>query len=128
VETLTSDSGRPRGATPPRYSTSGVSAAGPVRILRLDADEGVAVGRKNWMFIGSVAAGYRAADLMSLVSSAAPGQTPRRSSGPGDASRAGADESLLTAVRSAEPMAVVCAHDRLRIRASAGWLRRRHGE
>ena len=30
----------------------------------------VALGRKNWMFIGSVAAGYRAADLMSLVSSA----------------------------------------------------------
>ena len=31
----------------------------------------VALGRKNWMFIGSVAAGYRAADLMSLVSTAA---------------------------------------------------------
>ena len=31
----------------------------------------VALGRKKWMFIGSVAAGYRAADLMSLVSSAA---------------------------------------------------------
>jgi transposase len=31
----------------------------------------VALGRKNWMFIGSVAVGYRAADLMSLVSSAA---------------------------------------------------------
>ena len=31
----------------------------------------VALGRKNWMFIGSVAAGYRAADLMSLVSSVA---------------------------------------------------------
>jgi transposase len=31
----------------------------------------VALGRKNWMFIGSVAAGYRAADLMTLVSSAA---------------------------------------------------------
>jgi transposase len=30
-----------------------------------------ALGRKNWMFIGSVAAGYRAADLMTLVSSAA---------------------------------------------------------
>jgi len=30
----------------------------------------VALGRKNWMFIGSVAAGCRAADLMSLVSSA----------------------------------------------------------
>ena len=30
----------------------------------------VALGRKNWMFIGSVAAGYRAADLMTLVSSA----------------------------------------------------------
>lgn len=30
----------------------------------------VAVGRKNWMFIGSVPAGYRAADLMTLVSSA----------------------------------------------------------
>ena len=31
----------------------------------------VALGRKNWMFIGSAAAGYRAADLLSLVSSAA---------------------------------------------------------
>jgi transposase len=31
----------------------------------------VALGRKNWLFIGSVDAGYRAADLMSLVSSAA---------------------------------------------------------
>ena len=30
----------------------------------------VALGRKNWMFIGSVAAGYRAADLFTLVSSA----------------------------------------------------------
>ena len=30
----------------------------------------VALGRKNWMFIGSVAAGSLAADLMSLVSSA----------------------------------------------------------
>ncbi|MEZ6064041.1 MAG: IS66 family transposase [Planctomycetaceae bacterium] len=30
----------------------------------------VAVGRKNWLFLGSVAAGDRAADLMSLVSSA----------------------------------------------------------
>ena len=30
----------------------------------------VALGRKNWMFIGSVDAGYRAADLMTLVSSA----------------------------------------------------------
>jgi len=30
----------------------------------------VALGRKNWMFIGSIDAGYRAADLMSLVSSA----------------------------------------------------------
>lgn len=30
----------------------------------------VAIGRKNWMFIGSVAAGHRAADLMTLVSSA----------------------------------------------------------
>ena len=30
----------------------------------------VAVGRKNWLFIGSVEAGYRAADLMTLVSSA----------------------------------------------------------
>ena len=30
-----------------------------------------ALGRKNWMFISSVAAGYRAADLMTLVSSAA---------------------------------------------------------
>jgi transposase len=31
----------------------------------------VALGRKNWLFIGSVDAGYRAANLMSLVSSAA---------------------------------------------------------
>jgi len=31
----------------------------------------VALGRKNWVFIGSVDAGYRAADLMTLVSSAA---------------------------------------------------------
>ena len=30
----------------------------------------VALGRKNWMFVGSVAAGYRAADLMTLTSSA----------------------------------------------------------
>jgi transposase len=30
----------------------------------------VALGRKNWLFCGSVAAGYRAADLMTLVSSA----------------------------------------------------------
>jgi len=30
----------------------------------------VAIGRKIWLFIGSVAAGYRAADLVSLVSSA----------------------------------------------------------
>ena len=30
----------------------------------------VALGRKNWLFIGSVEAGYRAADLMTLVSSA----------------------------------------------------------
>ena len=30
----------------------------------------IALGRKNWLFIGSVAAGYRAADLMTLVSSA----------------------------------------------------------
>ncbi len=30
----------------------------------------VAVGRKNWLFIGSVAAGQRAADLLTLVSSA----------------------------------------------------------
>ena len=30
----------------------------------------VAVGRKNWIFIGSVAAGERAADFMTLVSSA----------------------------------------------------------
>jgi len=30
----------------------------------------VALGRKNWMFIGSLAAGYRTADLMTLVSSA----------------------------------------------------------
>ena len=30
----------------------------------------VALGRKNWLFIGSVAAGERAAQLMTLVSSA----------------------------------------------------------
>ena len=30
----------------------------------------VAIGRKNWLFIGSVAAGGRAADLMTVVSSA----------------------------------------------------------
>lgn len=30
----------------------------------------VALGRKNWLVIGSVEAGYRAADLMTLVSSA----------------------------------------------------------
>jgi transposase len=30
----------------------------------------VALGRTNWMFTGSVAAGYRGGDLMSLVSSA----------------------------------------------------------
>lgn len=30
----------------------------------------VALGRKNWLFVGSVLAGYRAADLMTLVSSA----------------------------------------------------------
>lgn len=30
----------------------------------------VAIGRKNWMFVGSVAAGQRAADLLTLVSSA----------------------------------------------------------
>ena len=30
----------------------------------------VAIGRKNWLFIGSVDAGYRAADLLTLVSSA----------------------------------------------------------
>lgn len=30
----------------------------------------VALGRKNWLFIGSVAAGYRAANLMTLCSSA----------------------------------------------------------
>jgi transposase len=30
----------------------------------------VAVGRKNWLFIGSVAAGYRTADLLTLCSSA----------------------------------------------------------
>jgi len=40
----------------------------------------------------------------------APGQIPRRSSKPSDASRVGADQSLLAAIRSAEPMAVVCAH------------------
>jgi transposase len=30
----------------------------------------IALGRKNWLFVGSVNAGYRAADLMTLVSSA----------------------------------------------------------
>ena len=30
----------------------------------------VAIGRKNWLFIGSLTAGARAADLMTLVSSA----------------------------------------------------------
>jgi hypothetical protein len=30
----------------------------------------VAIGRKNWLFIGSLAAGARTADLMTLVSSA----------------------------------------------------------
>lgn len=30
----------------------------------------VAIGRKNWLFLGSVAAGERMADLMTLVSSA----------------------------------------------------------
>jgi hypothetical protein len=30
----------------------------------------VAIGRKNWLFIGSVAAGERAANLLTLVSSA----------------------------------------------------------
>ncbi|MFM7243231.1 MAG: IS66 family transposase, partial [Planctomycetaceae bacterium] len=30
----------------------------------------VAIGRKNWLFIGSIDAGYRAADMMTLVSSA----------------------------------------------------------
>ena len=30
----------------------------------------VAIGRKNWLFIGSLGAGARAADLMTLVSSA----------------------------------------------------------
>jgi hypothetical protein len=30
----------------------------------------IALGRKNWLFVGSVSAGYRAADLMTLVSSA----------------------------------------------------------
>ncbi len=30
----------------------------------------VAIGRKNWLFVGSVAAGERAADLLSIVSSA----------------------------------------------------------
>lgn len=30
----------------------------------------IAIGRKNWLFIGSLAAGERAADLMTLVSSA----------------------------------------------------------
>ena len=37
----------------------------------------VALGRKNWMFIGSVAAGYRAADHMSLVSRAHRNDPPR---------------------------------------------------
>jgi transposase len=31
----------------------------------------IATGRKNWLFIGSVAAGYRAANLMTIVSTAA---------------------------------------------------------
>ena len=30
----------------------------------------IAIGRKNWLFVGSVAAGERAADLLTLVSSA----------------------------------------------------------
>jgi hypothetical protein len=30
----------------------------------------IAIGRKNWLFLGSVAAGERMADLMTLVSSA----------------------------------------------------------
>ena len=30
----------------------------------------VAIGRKNWLFIGSIPAGMRAADIMTLVSSA----------------------------------------------------------
>ncbi len=30
----------------------------------------VTIGRKNWLFVGSVAAGERAADFLSLVSSA----------------------------------------------------------
>ena len=30
----------------------------------------VAIGRKNWLFVGNVGAGERAAQLMSLVSSA----------------------------------------------------------
>jgi hypothetical protein len=30
----------------------------------------IAIGRKNWLFIGSLAAGERAADLMTIVSSA----------------------------------------------------------
>jgi hypothetical protein len=30
----------------------------------------IALGRKNWLFVGSVAAGERAADFMTLVSSA----------------------------------------------------------
>jgi transposase len=37
----------------------------------------VALGRKNWMFVGSVAAGARAADFLTLVSSAVRGR-PRR--------------------------------------------------
>lgn len=31
----------------------------------------IATGRKNWLFIGSVAAGYRAANLMTIISTAA---------------------------------------------------------
>ena len=47
---------------------------GPMPIDNNDAEQlmkQVALGSKNWMFIGSVdAGGYRAADLMSLVSGA----------------------------------------------------------
>jgi hypothetical protein len=47
--------------------------SGDIPIDNNDAEQlmkQVAVGRKNWLFIGSIAAGSRAADLMTLVSSA----------------------------------------------------------
>lgn len=47
--------------------------SGDIPIDNNDAEQlmkQVAVGRKNWLFIGSIAAGGRAADLMTLVSSA----------------------------------------------------------